>query len=101
MRSDHKIATKLFKALADENRLEIMRLLQGGEKCGCVLLEMLDITQPTLSHHMKILCDAELVNARKKGTWMHYSLSAEGAAQFRQVVDQYIKGYQQTQKSCV
>lgn len=57
---------KKIKALADENRLEIMLLLQQGEKCGCVLLEELNITQPTLSHHMKILCDSNFVIGRKE-----------------------------------
>ncbi|MCQ2359280.1 MAG: metalloregulator ArsR/SmtB family transcription factor [Phascolarctobacterium sp.] len=65
---------KLFKALADQNRLQIIELLHDGEKCACVLLEELNIAQPTLSHHMKILVDAELVNYRKEGKWMHYSL---------------------------
>ena len=68
-----------IKALADENRLAIMLALQNGEKCGCVLLEEMNITQPTLSHHMKILCDAEIVVGRKEGKWMYYSISSEGA----------------------
>lgn len=65
---------RLFKALADANRLQIIESLQNGEKCACILLEELNISQPTLSHHMKILVDAELVNYRKEGKWMHYSL---------------------------
>lgn len=65
---------RLFKALADANRLQIIESLQNGEKCACILLEELNIAQPTLSHHMKILIDAELVNYRKEGKWMHYSL---------------------------
>lgn len=69
----------IFKALCDENRLQILRLLQNGEKCACKLLEELKITQPTLSHHMKQLCDSEIVVGRKEGKWMHYSISAEGA----------------------
>ena len=68
-----------IKALADENRLAIMRILQNGERCACVLLEELNVSQPTLSHHMRILCDSGLVNARKEGKWMYYSISAEGA----------------------
>ena len=80
-----------IKALADENRLAIMLSLQHGEKCGCVLLEELNITQPTLSHHMKILCDSNLVNARKEGKWMHYSLSEEGMKAFRKMIDGYIR----------
>ena len=60
----------LFKALGDENRLRILKLVSQGED-----LCELDITQPTLSHHMKILKDAGLISARKQGRWMHYSIS--------------------------
>ena len=80
-----------IKALADENRLAIMLALQHGEKCGCVLLEDLNITQPTLSHHMKILCDSNLVDVRKEGKWMHYSLSKEGIAAFRGMIGTYVR----------
>lgn len=69
----------IFKALGDENRIRILQLLQNGEICACKLLEELNITQPTLSHHMKILCDSEIVIGRKDGKWMHYSISAEGS----------------------
>lgn len=85
----HNEGIKLFKALADENRLEIMELLMSGEKCGCELLDALAIGQSTLSHHMRILCEAGLVDACKEGRWMHYSLSAEGSAQVRGLIEQY------------
>ena len=80
-----------IKALADENRLAIMLALQHGEKCGCVLLEELSITQPTLSHHMKILCDSGLVASRKEGKWIHYSLSREGMTAFRDMISGYVR----------
>lgn len=67
----------ICKALGEENRLQIVQLLSDGEKCGCKLLEAFDITQPTLSHHMKILCDCGIVNDRKDGKWHHYSLNFE------------------------
>ncbi len=70
---------KVFKAFCDENRLQIIELLQTGEKCACVLLEYLKISQPTLSHHMKILCESGVVVGRKEGKWTHYSISPEGA----------------------
>lgn len=70
----------IFKAFCDENRLKILELLQSGEKCACKLLEDLNIGQSTLSHHMKILCDAKVVNARKEGKWTHYSINIEGSA---------------------
>ena len=74
-----KKTAEIFKALCDENRIRILKLLQNGEKCACVLLDDLHITQPTLSHHMKILCDSGIVVGRKEGKWMHYSISPEGA----------------------
>lgn len=74
-----KETAKIAKALADENRLRVLELLRDGEKCACILLEDLNVTQPTLSHHMKILCDAGIVKGRKEGKWVHYSLNREGA----------------------
>ena len=65
----------ICKALSDTNRLEIVQMLSDGEKCGCKILDKFNITQPTLSHHMKILVDCELVNDRKEGKWHHYSLN--------------------------
>lgn len=64
----------ISKALGDSNRLQIIQMLSAGEKCGCKLLEAFDITQPTLSHHMKILVECGLVSDRKEGKWHHYSL---------------------------
>lgn len=76
--SDKKTAI-IFKAFCDENRIHIIKLLQTGEKCACKLLEEINVTQPTLSHHMKILCDSGIVVGRKDGKWTHYSISPEGA----------------------
>ena len=67
----------ICKALGDSNRLEIVQMLSDGEKCGCRLLEKFEITQPTLSHHMKILVECGLVNDRKEGKWHHYSLNCD------------------------
>ncbi|MGN0551800.1 MAG: ArsR/SmtB family transcription factor [Oscillospiraceae bacterium] len=75
---DVKKTANIFKAFCDENRIRILQLLQGGEKCACMLLEEMNITQPTLSHHMKILCDSGIVTGRKEGKWMHYSISEAG-----------------------
>ena len=86
--SDKKTAD-MFKALCDENRIKIVKLLQSGEKCACVLLDDLHITQPTLSHHMKILCDSGIIVGRKDGKWMHYSISQEGAAAAISVLQEF------------
>lgn len=76
---DEKKTALIFKAFCDENRIRIIKMLKSGEKCACKILEELNVTQPTLSHHMKILCDSGIVIGQKEGKWMHYSISAQGA----------------------
>lgn len=78
MQLDEKKAASIFRAFCDENRIRIIQLLQTGEKCACKLLEELNVTQPTLSHHMKILCDSGVVESRKEGKWTHYKISNNG-----------------------
>lgn len=79
MNLDERKTALIFKAFCDENRIRILKLLRTGEKCACKLLEEINVTQPTLSHHMKILCDSGIVAGRKEGKWTHYSISSEGA----------------------
>ena len=74
MNSKYDNNAKIFKALSDSNRLQIIYILSLGEKCACRLLEHFKFTQPTLSHHMKVLIECGLVYSRKAGTWNHYSL---------------------------
>lgn len=66
---------KIIKALSDSNRLKILDILSCGEKCACEILEEFNFTQPTLSHHMKVLIECGLVESRKEGLWCHYSLN--------------------------
>ena len=80
----------IFKAFCDENRIRILNLLTEGEKCACRLLEGMSITQPTLSHHMKILCDSGIVTGRKEGKWMYYSISEDGLKKAQTYLD-YLK----------
>ena len=77
----------ICKALSDPNRIRIIQLLTSGEKCGCDLLEQMQITQPTLSHHMKALEGCGLVCAVKKGKWNHYSLNCDKWSAFRDYVE--------------
>ena len=79
MNNDYEFNAKIFKALSDSNRLKIIDMLSCGEKCACDLLEYFDFTQPTLSHHMKVLMDCGLVKCRKEGLWSHYSLDNTNA----------------------
>ena len=89
MEKEYEMMARRFKALCDPNRVWILNILKNGEYCACHLLEMLNVGQPTLSHHMKILVDAEIVNARKQGKWIHYSLSDDGL----DVLTQYLNTF--------
>ena len=68
----------IYRALGDTHRLMIVDMLTGGELCACKILENFEITQPTLSHHMKTLCDCGLIKGRKQGKWTYYSITEKG-----------------------
>ena len=82
MKNKYTETAEMFKAFCDENRIRILEMLQTGEKCGCKLLERFAITQPTLSHHMKILVESGLVNDRKEGKWHRYSLNTAALREY-------------------
>lgn len=73
----HKEYATVFKALGDETRLKIIEILSCGELCACDILESFQITQPTLSYHMKILTECGLIISRKDGSWMRYQINTE------------------------
>ncbi|MGM9630209.1 ArsR/SmtB family transcription factor [Butyricicoccus sp.] len=75
---DLKKHVRLFKALGDENRLQILQLLSQREVCACAIERELSISQSTLSHHMKVLTDAGIVKGRKDGRWIYYSVDEAG-----------------------
>ena len=79
MNSKYQINAKILKALGDPNRVKIIDLLSCGEKCGCEILENFKFTQPTLSHHMKVLMDCGLIEGRKDGIWNQYKLNVNNA----------------------
>ena len=79
-------AALLCRALGDETRLSIVEMLTEGELCACQLLRRFSVTQPTLSHHMKVLSSCGLVNVRKEGKWSHYSLNCMVLGAFRQYI---------------
>ncbi|MDD3168699.1 MAG: metalloregulator ArsR/SmtB family transcription factor [Eubacteriales bacterium] len=77
LETDYKGYAAMMKALGDESRVKIFDMLSKGELCACKVLEEFNITQPTLSYHMKILCDCGLVNGRRDGIWMKYTINEE------------------------
>ena len=83
----------MLKAMGDENRIRILWILYNGEACACEILEKLEISQPTLSHHMKVLCDAGIVTGSKKGKWVYYSLCRDG-------IDYLRNGFEKLLEAC-
>ena len=82
---------KIFKALGDKNRLMIMDLISKDELSAGKILEQVNMGQSTLSHHMKILCDSGIVNARKDSRWVYYTINAEVAAEISSVLTEWIR----------
>lgn len=68
---------KILKALGEDTRIRIFEMLRNGKLCACKMIDNLSITQPTLSHHMKILCDCGIVIAEKDWKWTHYSINCD------------------------
>ncbi|ANK61445.1 ArsR/SmtB family transcription factor [Loigolactobacillus backii] len=84
---DYQNYVQTLKAMADPKRLKIIDLLSCGSLCACDILEHFDFSQPTLSHHMKVLQNAGIVSARKEGKWQHYTLRPQFIETFKQNTD--------------
>lgn len=85
-----KEVVEMFKAIADENRLKILSILTHGRLCACDILENMDLSQPTVSHHLKILQQAGLITVEKKGRWNYYSIVDEKIADMKTVLEAMI-----------
>jgi ArsR family transcriptional regulator len=72
--------TRVFRALADPTRLEILRLVaaQSGATCVCDIVGHFELSQPTISHHLKVLREAELLDMSRQGIWSFYAANPEG-----------------------
>ncbi len=80
-------AAALFKALADETRLAILKQLrERGEICACDFQACCTLAQPTVSHHLRVLREAGLVNADKRGLWVYYTLNTARLEALRRLV---------------
>lgn len=94
---DYEAYSKFLKALADPKRLAIVDLLSNGTMCACEILDHFDFTQPTLSHHMKVLQSAGVVLAEKRGRWQHYSLADDFTVNFPEFTRQLLQKTQSNQ----
>ena len=84
---------KMLKAIADSNRFRIFNLLMdNGETCACELLKDFNISQPTLSRHMKVMVDSGLITARKDAQWMKYSVNQDALKVLRDALSGTVPG---------
>ncbi|MBQ9156129.1 MAG: winged helix-turn-helix transcriptional regulator [Eubacterium sp.] len=90
MNKKYIVQARLFKAMSDENRLKILDLLKEKPYNASELLEEMDFGQSTLSHHMKILMNAEVVTSRKNGKWIIYSLVEDAFEDMINWMKQYL-----------
>ena len=74
--TDKELA-KIFKALGDETRLQIVRMLAGKERCVCAFLSAFPMTQPAISNHLRVLREAGVVSDTRDGRWIFYRLNPE------------------------
>ncbi|SET28126.1 transcriptional regulator, ArsR family [Natronincola peptidivorans] len=79
---------EIFKALSDENRLKILLMLTYGELCANDIQEQLELTQPTISHHMKVLQKADLIRLDRRGKWMYYAINSQKAHELCKLVQE-------------
>ena len=80
-------AARLFHALSEPTRLQILEQLKDGEQCVCELTELFNTGQSRLSFHLRVLKEAGLINDRPEGRWMYYSLNAEGIKELASFVE--------------
>ena len=83
-RASAESLARLLKAVADPARLQLLSLIKaspGGESCVCDLTEPLALSQPTVSHHLRVLAEAGLLNRESRGTWAWYSVNADRMAE--------------------
>ncbi|MFE9882958.1 ArsR/SmtB family transcription factor [Streptomyces sp. NPDC005784] len=80
----------MLKAIADPTRLQIFRLIERapkGEACVCDLTECLGLRQPTVSHHLKVMTEAGLLDRDRRGTWAWYSVNRDGLRRIREILE--------------
>lgn len=87
---DAQKVAQVFKALSDPTRVRLLSLIAenpDGEVCLCELIEPVELSQPTVSHHMKLLVDAGLVTRDQRGRWAYYAIDSQAFAALREVLD--------------
>ncbi len=87
-------AAELLKVVAEENRLKILCILRTGEKCVCDIWQFLDLPQNLTSHHLKVLKDFNLVEDRKEGLRVYYSINKKEMSKLNSLLNKFLQSYE-------
>lgn len=87
MDNKYQVCAKTMKALSSAIRLKIIDMLSHGEMCACAIQEHFAISQSSLSYHMKVLCESDLVDSRPEGKWTHYKISEKGRSETMELLE--------------
>ena len=82
--------SEFLKVVSEENRLRIICLLKQGEKCVCEIYEHLNLSQNLVSHHLKVLNEAEIVSSRKEGLNVFYSINKDKLEKYEQAISKFL-----------
>ncbi|MFZ2414421.1 MAG: metalloregulator ArsR/SmtB family transcription factor [Minisyncoccia bacterium] len=81
---------RLFRAIADENRLQILQMLQSREKCVCEIWKHLGLSQNLISHHLKVLKGLNLISSRKEGLWVFYKINKSELSKLNSLLNKFL-----------
>lgn len=82
--------TQLLKAIADENRLQILQMLHSGEKCVCEIWKHLGLSQNLISHHLKVLKELNLISSHKEGLWVFYKINKSELSKLNSLLNKFL-----------
>src|SRR5215207_4423705 len=90
-RTDHEQLVTMFKALADATRLDVYRLIAAQDEpiCACDVVDRFDVSQPTISHHLKVLREAGLITVSRRGVWAYYAADPRGLELLRESIESF------------
>lgn len=93
---DIPMLADLLRILSEENRLRIICLLQSGEQCVCKIWQFLGLPQNLASHHLKVLRDFGLLNSRKEGLNVYYSINEEKLNKYKEILNKILSGKEES-----
>ncbi len=95
-----KSKSELFKVFSNEIRLKIFEFLLNGRMCVSGIVDKFNVTQPTITQHLRVLQHAGLVKAERIGNWMHYSIDGQGLARVKKELERFAGTLKVKEKKC-